>query len=154
MNKLTKQIDRIAKDMKNLKKELTTCKNEQKKIQRVLNSKKKSPKKKSPKKKSPKKKSPKKKSPSDMTYMDLRREIKNSLWFMVTLEGCGACEDSKKLLKKKGNYSLSKYEMITLTSENDKKIFKAVDILTNKYRYFPMIFHEGKFLGGYDELKF
>ena len=139
MNKLTKQIDRIAKDMKNLKKELTTCKNEQKKIQRVLNS---------------KKKSPKKKSPSDMTYMDLRREIKNSLWFMVTLEGCGACEDSKKLLKKKGNYSLSKYEMITLTSENDKKIFKAVDILTNKYRYFPMIFHEGKFLGGYDELKF
>ena len=36
---------------------------------------------------------------------------------------------------------------------NRQKIYKDVDVLTKTYRYFPMIFKDSKFIGGFSELK-
>ena len=40
--------------------------------------------------------------------------------------------------------------------KNDKQLetlYNIIDKKTNNYRYFPIIFKNGKFIGGYTELK-
>ena len=70
-------------------------------------------------------------------------------WFIITMEGCGYCDEAKKLLK---THKL-KFKTQMLTQKNQDRIYESIDSLTKKYRYFPMIFYKGKFLGGYKELK-
>ena len=70
-------------------------------------------------------------------------------WFIVSRGGCGYCDNAKELLKKAG----MAYGTVELTEGNRDSIYLSVDSLTGKYRYFPMVFHRGKFLGGYKELK-
>ena len=74
--------------------------------------------------------------------------VKKNKWFIVTLDGCGYCESAKKLLENKGK----KFKTKTLDDSNMKEIYKSVDSLTGEYRYFPMVFYDGKFIGGYSEL--
>ena len=110
---------------------------------------------KSPKKKrkSPKKKrkSPKKKRKSSKRVEStLKKKIKSTEWFIVTMEGCGYCTEAKKILTSNGK----KYRSIALTNKNKEEIWDVTDkIIDEKYRYFPMIFHKGKFVGGYGDLK-
>ena len=122
-----------------------------------------SPKKVSLKKVSPKKVSPKKKSPlkkkhtnssDNFTSVSTRDKIinaklKNIDWFIITMDGCNYCDEAKKLLQK----NKLKLHSQMLTKSNKDKIYESIDIMTKKYRYFPIIFYKGKFLGGYTELK-
>tara|TARA_Y100000389_G_scaffold28502_1_gene24396 strand:+ start:2262 stop:2543 length:282 start_codon:yes stop_codon:yes gene_type:complete len=81
---------------------------------------------------------------------DLKVKIKNSEWFIVTRNGCGYCSEAKKLLKHEGKKPRTKL----LNDKNKDKIWKVTDKITRQeYRYFPVIFHKGRFLGGYTELK-
>ena len=72
----------------------------------------------------------------------------DSEWFIITKKGCGYCDGAKKLLKKSGK----KYHYRVITDKNKNSIYAQVDSLTGKYRYFPMIFHKGKFIGGFADL--
>jgi len=112
----------------------------------------------SPKKVSPKKKSPLKKkhtnSSDNFTSVSTRDKIinaklKNIDWFIITMDGCNYCDEAKKLLQK----NKLKLHSQMLTKSNKDKIYESIDIMTKKYRYFPIIFYKGKFLGGYTELK-
>ena len=112
---------------------------------------KKSPKRRSPKK-SPKRMSPKK-SPKRMSQkrgvVSAEKNIINSSkWYIFTMEGCGYCTKAKELLTQH-NQTFNSNE---ITKYNEKSIYAMIDPMTNKYRYFPIIFHKGKFLGGYQEL--
>ena len=107
-----------------------------------------SPKRRSPKRRSPKRRSPKRRRPSAAGA--LKKKIKSTDWFIVTMKGCGYCSEAKKILRSRG----LKYKSIVLTDKNQKKIWDVTDkIAKKKYRYFPMIFRKGKFIGGYGELK-
>ena len=65
------------------------------------------------------------------------------------MKGCGYCDDAKNLLRT----NKQKYKSIVLTDNNEDQIWAVTDkIAKKKYRYFPMIFHKGKFMGGYGEL--
>ena len=83
-----------------------------------------------------------------------KRSVKDQImdrgveWFIVSMMGCGYCDSAKALLKKAG----MAYGTVQLTEGNRDSIYLSVDSLTGKYRYFPMVFHRGKFLGGYNEL--
>jgi len=78
---------------------------------------------------------------------------KTAQWFIITKEGCQFCDKAKSLL----NERKLKYIETKLTEENKNKIFETIDHLTTKnkkpYRYFPIIFRKGIFIGGYAELK-
>ena len=117
--------------------------------------KRKSPKRKSPKRKSPKRKSPKRKSPKNQILKKTKfqkniiDDINSVDWYIFTLNTCGYCNKAKKLLEDNDKAFKSK----EITDQNNEEIYKSIDILTDKYRYFPIIFHKGKFIGGYTELK-
>ena len=70
-------------------------------------------------------------------------------WFILTRKGCKYCEDAKTLLKSFG-YVFTDQEV---DDNNKESIYKIIDKYTNTYRYFPVIFYDGKFIGGYTELK-
>ena len=119
-----------------------------------------SPRRKSPKRRrsrqrrtTKKRKSKRRKSPSRSSGSKgdiLKKKIKSADWFIVTMKGCGYCGDAKKILRSRGQ----KYKSMVLSDKNKKKIWAVTDkIAKKKYRYFPMIFHKGKFVGGYGELK-
>ena len=73
----------------------------------------------------------------------------NSGWYIVTKDGCPYCDKAKALLTEKG----INYKVEVLNNSNKEQIYKKLDSLTNNYRYFPMIFYNDKFIGGYTELK-
>lgn len=68
---------------------------------------------------------------------------------IYTLEGCGACNEAKTLIAKKGFSSTE----VTVTKENQNEIFSKIDAETNKQRGFPIIFINKKYIGGLDSLK-
>ena len=74
--------------------------------------------------------------------------FKNNEWFLYTKEGCPSCYNAKKLLKNKG----IKFSYKQVNDNNKEKIYEKIDDFTNNYRYFPIVFHNGKFIGGYDKL--
>lgn len=87
--------------------------------------------------------SPKKRSKS-------RSKSPSSIEFVIyTINTCGFCSDVRDILTKQGK----KFKEVRVTNSNKDAIYKKTDPITNKYRYFPMIIRNGKFLGGYAELK-
>jgi glutaredoxin len=70
-------------------------------------------------------------------------------WFIITIDGCGYCEKAKKLLKE---HKLP-FKTQMATDKNKQQIYQSIDTLTKNYRYFPIIFYKGKFLGGFKELQ-
>lgn len=94
-------------------------------------------------------KSPKRKSKSKRRKSVKRSAFSNSGWYIVTKDGCPYCDKAKSLLSQKG----INYKVEVANNSNKVQIYKKVDIITNNYRYFPMIFHNGKFIGGYTELE-
>jgi glutaredoxin len=110
----------------------------------------------------PRKKSPslkgfphQKKSPSPKeSTPTIKNEIistnkKGVKWFIISMKGCGYCDNAKDILKKND----TKYGTVELNKDNMDKIYDSIDSMTNKYRYFPIIFYNSKFFGGYTELK-
>ena len=75
--------------------------------------------------------------------------VPKSGWYVITKEGCPYCINAKELLAKNNQ----KYTILKLDDNNRQLIYQNVDHLTNKYRYVPMVFKDGKFIGGYDKLK-
>ena len=96
------------------------------------------------------KKSPKKSSFTTTTKDKIIDAKKDGIyWFIITMDGCGYCDEAKKLLKE---HKLS-FKTQMITEKNKDKIYESIDSLTKKYRYFPVIFYKGKFIGGFKELK-
>ena len=110
--------------------------------------KRKSPKRKSPKRRSPKRKSPKRKSPKRKSSFKSPRDIKSVEWYIFTINTCVYCNKAKKLLEDHNKSFIS----TEINDQNSKDIYNSIDALTDNYRYFPIIFHNGKFIGGYTEL--
>lgn len=95
-----------------------------------------------------------KKSPKKSSFTTTKDKIMNAKkdgidWFIITMDGCSYCDEAKQLLKQ--HKLRFKTEMIT--EKNKNKIYESIDSLTKKYRYFPVIFYKGKFIGGFKELK-
>ena len=88
------------------------------------------------------KKSPKKSPKKSLTFS-------KSLWFLFTKDGCGFCQKAKDLLTKNN----IKYKIQEITPDNKESWYSKIDIYTNKYRYFPIIFKKGTFIGGYIDLE-
>lgn len=80
-------------------------------------------------------------------------KIKNKLdkWIIFTLKDidCSACRNAKKLLKKHN----IKFTEKLISDKKIKYVQNKLDKYTKKYRYFPMIFKNNKFIGGYDKLE-
>jgi glutaredoxin len=70
-------------------------------------------------------------------------------WTVYTKNGCGYCRKAKQLLS---DHDLS-YKEIEITDQNKISIYKKIDKKTKKYRFFPIIFKDDIFVGGYTELE-
>jgi glutaredoxin len=78
------------------------------------------------------------------------KPIRNkSVWQIYTKKGCYYCEKAKLLLVKHG---LS-FKTVEIKDSNRDSIYKKIDKETDSYRYFPVIFKNKKFIGGYTELE-
>jgi len=95
---------------------------------------------------------------------------KEDQFTLYTIEGCPSCRGALELLRnlkingKPVLFKAYNADMLMELLEKDVKrkesekdgrslLFKKMDKLTKGYRYFPMIFIRGKFIGGFDELK-
>jgi len=105
-------------------------------------------KKKSKKKTKKKSKSKSKKKSKSKSKPRKKSKSKKNSYKIYTIEGCGYCIKAKDLFKK----NKIKYAEIEVTDENENEIYKKVDKKTNKYRSFPMIFKNNKFIGGFSDL--
>jgi len=76
-------------------------------------------------------------------------DFDTSEWFLFIRNGCGYCKKAKDLMKEKGIH----FGEQEIDENNKEEIYGVIDIYTNNYRYFPVIFHNGKFIGGYAELE-
>lgn len=89
-------------------------------------------------------------------YSKLRKEelihllsIQPCIWLVITRKGCKYCEKAKEFLTQRG-YQYVEQE---ITDENKESTYQMIDPYTNSYRYFPIIFYNGYFIGGYTELE-
>jgi len=69
-------------------------------------------------------------------------------WTIYTKEGCPYCKNAKELLRNNG-YN---FKETIVTQRNMSRIYSKIDSQTDSYRYFPVIFLNDKFIGGYSEL--
>ena len=76
-------------------------------------------------------------------------EIKDNKWFIFTKNGCDYCNASKKILEELN----IPFRTVTVNENNKDTVYNTIDSYTNNYRYFPIIFNDGKFVGGYTEFK-
>ncbi len=75
--------------------------------------------------------------------------MRSAEFTFYTIQGCGYCSDVKDMVTKAGRAFCE----VKVTTKNQEEVYKVTDPLTKRYRYFPMIFRYGKFIGGYAELK-
>ena len=89
---------------------------------------------------------------------DIGRKIVNSLlnekinkpdWEIYSIDGCNSCKKAIELLDSVG----LKYTQIKINNEDKKDFFKEKASLTGGYKYFPVIFNMGVFIGGYTDLE-
>lgn len=78
-----------------------------------------------------------------MSYIE--KELENHKTFIVTTENCTYCKLAKTLFKKKNK----EYHEI-LASQNRDLVQEIMN--TKEYMTFPMIYLDGVFIGGYDQL--
>jgi len=75
--------------------------------------------------------------------------IKTKKWFIIMKNGCPYCIKTKELF----DSNHIKYEKEIIDEFNQDYIYTKIDPLTKNYRSVPIIFYNGKFIGGYNELK-
>lgn len=88
------------------------------------------------------------------TQIDLKDKYRNLqnkqfIYTIYSLDNCASCLKAKELLKKKN----LTYKEIQVKYEDRDKIFKKLAEKTNNYKYFPIIFHKKKFIGGFVDLE-
>jgi glutaredoxin len=71
------------------------------------------------------------------------------MYILFTKSGCPYCQKAKELLEAKGQ----KLKITEVNDSNKEKIYAKIDKKTDSYRYFPVIFNDDKFIGGYTELE-
>lgn len=135
-------LKKIKKSKKKSVKKSKKSKSKKKSVKKSKKSKKKSKKSKKKSKNSKSRKKSKKKSRKKST-----KRSKNS-YKIYSIKGCGYCVKAKELFKSKK----IKYIEIKVTDENIEDIYKKIDTKTNKYRSFPIIFKNNKFIGGFADL--
>lgn len=91
---------------------------------------------------------------NERTQIDLKDKYRNLengryKYTIYSLDNCSSCFKAKELLKKK---NLS-YKEIPVKYEDKDKILKKLEEKTNNYRYYPIIFHKKKFIGGFVDLE-
>lgn len=74
---------------------------------------------------------------------------------MYSISGCNYCKKSKDLIQTKckecKTHNCDKY---VATLRDSDEFYAFMNKYTNKnYKYFPMIFYDHKFIGGYQELQ-
>ena len=68
-------------------------------------------------------------------------------WTIYTLSWCGYCKAAKSLLKDK------KQKFIEHDVSQLENVNSCLSNLTKNYQLYPMIFKNGKFIGGFSDLK-
>ena len=88
---------------------------------------------------------------SKIDLKDKYRNMENAKikYCIYSLEDCSYCTEAKKLLEK--NNLL--YKEIKVYKDDIRDILKILESKTNKYGYFPIIFYNKKFVGGFQELQ-
>ena len=80
----------------------------------------------------------------------LKKKIENAIikseWFIITKNGCAYCAKAKSILTQNNK----KFSELETTDSNI--IYNVTDRYTSGYHFFPMIFNNGKFIGGFQEL--
>lgn len=77
-----------------------------------------------------------------------KKTLPQDKWAIYTKTGCSFCDKAKELL----NNLYIPYTAIEVNDENRESIYNEIDHQTGSYRYFPIIFQNGRFIGGYNEL--
>jgi len=68
-------------------------------------------------------------------------------WTIYTLSSCPYCQKAKDLLAKHNQ------TFREIPVHNKAETISELAEKTGNYEYFPMIFHHGKFVGGYADIK-
>lgn len=71
------------------------------------------------------------------------------VWVLYAKENCPYCKKAYDFLTERDEI-VSKIQM---TPDNKKHYYEKIDKLTDSYRYFPIIFYDRKFIGGFYELE-
>jgi glutaredoxin len=73
---------------------------------------------------------------------------------IFSMEGCPFCKDAQMLLNKH-NKKFEYYDYYQLSSEDQKKLDNKITKQNNneEYKYFPRIFKNDKFIGGFGKLE-
>ena len=79
----------------------------------------------------------------------LNEKINKPDWEIYSIDGCNSCKKAIELLDSVG----LKYTQIKVRDEDKKDFFKEKASLTGGYKYFPVIFNMGVFIGGYTDLE-
>lgn len=86
--------------------------------------------------------------------MHLNKAVPSKKGFTIySINGCKYCDEAKKILKTKKNLKIincNKY--MGKLREQDEFYSHILKYTKYKYLYFPMIFYDGIFVGGYKEL--
>ena len=79
----------------------------------------------------------------------LMQTLKEDEWFIFTINNCGSCKKAKEL------FSLLKIKYKQLEVKDSEKdiVLSELKLATSNYKYFPIIFKNKKFIGGYVELE-
>lgn len=76
-------------------------------------------------------------------------DIKN--FTIYSKSGCSHCVSVKKLIKEK-NFFYNEINCDEYILEDKEEFLKAIENITQRsHKTFPMVFYEGKFIGGYTD---
>lgn len=78
--------------------------------------------------------------------MKLKDVLEKNPTIVVTRENCPFCDTAKKTLDKKG------VEYLEIDGENNQDLVQEI-VQKEKHKTFPMIYLNGKFIGGNDKLQ-
>ena len=76
------------------------------------------------------------------------QNVKEDEWIIFTLNSCSSCTKAKELF----NSLKIKYNQIEVKESERKNVLSDLKDITSNYKYFPIIFKNKIFIGGYDDL--
>jgi glutaredoxin 3 len=74
--------------------------------------------------------------------------IEKDTWTIYGASYCSFCNNARQLAQKHN------LKFMYINTENYAKSRQDLKIMTEEYRTIPVIYHEGKFIGGFTELKY